>query len=238
VLRRRVPSSTPTAAPSSAGGWPPPCGQPGPGRAGGGDLGPPGRRPGRAVHHSDRGVRCLGVRGGQRLADQGAVAPVGSRGDPSDDAWPRRSTAWTRPSWSATRPWRTAGQVGLATLARVGWWHRRRLHGALGHVPPAEHQADHDREHRRSKEVAEPQPSRPPPDPGQLSGTSRSSLATAAGWLDGQLSMRGRALAIQLASGAAPMVAVVVPRIWAGRWRRCSLRLRIKHADPAGHSAA
>ena len=33
------------------------------------------------VHHSDRGVQYLSVRYTQRLADEGAVASVGSRGD-------------------------------------------------------------------------------------------------------------------------------------------------------------
>ena len=38
------------------------------------------------VHHSDRGVQYLSVRYTQRLADQGAVASVGSRGDSFDNA--------------------------------------------------------------------------------------------------------------------------------------------------------
>ncbi len=36
------------------------------------------------MHHSDRGVQYLSVRYSQRLADQGAVASVGSRGDSYD----------------------------------------------------------------------------------------------------------------------------------------------------------
>src|SRR6266542_2777522 len=38
------------------------------------------------VHHSDRGVQYMSVRYSQRLADQGAVASVGSRGDSYDNA--------------------------------------------------------------------------------------------------------------------------------------------------------
>ncbi len=45
------------------------------------------------VHHSDRGVQYLSVRYTQRLADEGAVASVGSRGDSYD-----KSTGCTRPS--------------------------------------------------------------------------------------------------------------------------------------------
>ena len=46
-----------------------------------------------------------------------------------------------------------ADQVELATLAWVGWWNQRRLHGALDHIPPAEHEANYYREFEQSKEV-------------------------------------------------------------------------------------
>jgi hypothetical protein len=36
-------------------------------------------------------------------------------------------------------PWRAAAVAG-ATAARVVWWNARRLHGALGHFPPAEYE--------------------------------------------------------------------------------------------------
>jgi len=38
-------------------------------------------------------------------------------------------------------PWRTAGQVEIATLEYVDWFNRRRLHGELGMLPPAEFEA-------------------------------------------------------------------------------------------------
>jgi len=50
-------------------------------------------------------------------------------------------------------PWRTAEQVELATLAWVQWWNQRRLHGALDHIPPAEHEARYYRQLEQSKEV-------------------------------------------------------------------------------------
>jgi transposase InsO family protein len=40
-------------------------------------------------------------------------------------------------------PWRTAGDVELATLAWVDWWNNRRLDGATGGVPPAELEAQY-----------------------------------------------------------------------------------------------
>lgn len=35
-------------------------------------------------------------------------------------------------------PWRTPEQVEIATLEWIDWWNHRRLHEAIGHVPPAE----------------------------------------------------------------------------------------------------
>jgi hypothetical protein len=56
------------------------------------------------VHHSDRGVQYVAVRYTERLAEAGAVASVGSKGDCLlTTPWPRRSTACSRPNSSATR---------------------------------------------------------------------------------------------------------------------------------------
>ena len=62
------------------------------------------------VHHSDRGTQYLSIRYSERLADEGAVASVGSRGDSYDNAVaestiglyktgahpPTRTLAWSR----------------------------------------------------------------------------------------------------------------------------------------------
>jgi putative transposase len=107
------------------------------------------------VHHSDRGVQYLAVRYTQRLADQGAVASVGSKGDSYDNALAEAVNALYKAELiSPHGPWRTREQVELATLAWVEWWNQRRLHGALDHTPPAEHEARYYREHQQSKEVA------------------------------------------------------------------------------------
>jgi putative transposase len=106
------------------------------------------------VHHSDRGVQYLSVRYTQRLADEGAVASVGSRGDSYDNALAEAVNGLYKAELIGPRgPWRTASQVELATLAWVQWWNQRRLHGALDHIPPAEHEARYYREHEPSKEV-------------------------------------------------------------------------------------
>jgi putative transposase len=109
------------------------------------------------------------VRRTQRLADQGAVASVGSRGDSYDNALAEAVNGLYKAELIGPRsPWRGAGQVELATLTWVQWWNQRRLHGALDHIPPTEHEAIYYREHPQSKEVAKTQPPRPPSNPGQF----------------------------------------------------------------------
>jgi putative transposase len=107
------------------------------------------------VHHSDRGVQYLAVRYTERLAEEGAVASVGSRGDSYDNALAEAVNGLYKAELIGRRgPWRTAEQVELATLAWVQWWNQRRLHGAIGDIPPAEYEASYYRQHQESKEVA------------------------------------------------------------------------------------
>ena len=97
----------------------------------------------------------LAIRYTQRLAEEGAVASVGSRGDSYDNALAEAVNSLYKAELIGPRgPWRTAEQVELATLEWVGWWNQRRLHGALDHIPPAEHEARYYREHPQPKEVA------------------------------------------------------------------------------------
>jgi transposase InsO family protein len=101
-------------------------------------------------------VGCsLAIRYTQRLADEGAVASVGSRGDSFDNALAEAVNGLYKTELIRRRgPWRTAEQVELATLAWVQWWNQRRLHGALDHLPPAEHEDLYYRQLEQSKEVA------------------------------------------------------------------------------------
>lgn len=94
------------------------------------------------VHHSDRGVQYLAIRYTERLADEGAVTSVGSRGDSYDNALAETVNGLYKTELiRAQGPWRTADQVELATAAWVAWWNDQRLHSACGDVPPAESEA-------------------------------------------------------------------------------------------------
>ncbi|MGW3691786.1 integrase core domain-containing protein, partial [Streptomyces sp. NPDC005125] len=41
------------------------------------------------------------------------------------------------------RPWKALSDVELATAEYVDWYNHRRLHGEIGHVPPAEYETTH-----------------------------------------------------------------------------------------------
>jgi len=87
-------------------------------------------------------VQYLSVRDTGRLAEEGAAASAGSRGDSYDNALAETVNGLCKTELTGRHgPWRTAGQVEPATAAWVGWWNQRRLHGAIGAAPPAEYEA-------------------------------------------------------------------------------------------------
>jgi len=94
------------------------------------------------VHHSDRGVQYLAIRYTERLAEAGAVASVGSKGDSYDNALAETVNGLFKAELIHRQgPWRSVEQVELATARWVAWWNRERLHSACGDVPPAEFEA-------------------------------------------------------------------------------------------------
>ena len=94
------------------------------------------------VHHSDRGRNISPSAYTERLADEGAVTSVGSKGDSYDNALAESVNGLYKTELIRARgPWRTADQVELATAAWVAWWNADRLHGACGDIPPAEFEA-------------------------------------------------------------------------------------------------
>ncbi len=99
------------------------------------------------IHHSDRGGQYLSIRYSERLAEEGAVTSVGSRGDSYDNALAETVNGLFKTELVRRRgPWRGLDDLELATLEWVDWWNHRRLHQALGHVPPTEHETNHYRQ--------------------------------------------------------------------------------------------
>jgi putative transposase len=96
------------------------------------------------VHHSDRGVQYRAIRYTQRLAEAGAVASVGSKGDSFDNAMAEAFNSLYKAELVRNKgPWRGLDDLEMATVEYIDWYNNRRLHGELGHVPPAEHEALH-----------------------------------------------------------------------------------------------
>jgi putative transposase len=96
------------------------------------------------VHHSDRGVQYLSIRYTERLAAEGAITSVGSRGDSYDNAMAESIIGLYKTELihnETQGPWRTVEDVELATLAWVHWWNTKRLLEPIGDVPPVEFEA-------------------------------------------------------------------------------------------------
>ena len=91
------------------------------------------------THHSDRGVQYRAIRYAERLAESDAVASVGSKGDSYDNAMAEALNSLYKAELIRNRgPWVGINDVEFATAEWVDWYNERRLHGELGHVPPAE----------------------------------------------------------------------------------------------------
>ena len=99
------------------------------------------------VHHSDRGVQYLAIRYTERLAEAGAVCSVGSRGDSYDNALAESVIGLYKTEVIKKQgPWRSFEQLELATARWVDWYNNRRLHSAIGDMPPAEFESTYYRE--------------------------------------------------------------------------------------------
>lgn len=111
------------------------------------------------VHHSDRGVQYLSIRYTERLAEAGAVTSVGSKGDSYDNALAEAINSLYKGELIRRRgPWRSVDDVEQSTLNWVDWWNNRRIHGAIGGVPPAEFEAEYYRHSTHNSETLDPIP--------------------------------------------------------------------------------
>jgi len=103
------------------------------------------------VQHTDRGSQYLAIRYSERLAENGIVASVGSRGDSYDNALAESFNGLYK--WELIYPqgpWRGAEDVEFATLGYIDWFNHRRLHGEItndaSYVTPTEFEETYDRQ--------------------------------------------------------------------------------------------
>lgn len=96
------------------------------------------------THHSNRGVQYRAIRNTERLADEAAVASVGSKGDSYDNALAEAFNSLFKAELIRNKgPWTSMNDVEITVAEYVDWFNQRRLHGELGHITPAKREATH-----------------------------------------------------------------------------------------------
>jgi putative transposase len=94
------------------------------------------------VAHSDRGSQYTALKYGERLAEAGIAASVGSVGDSYDNALAETINGLYKTELIKARgPWKTLDEVEYATAEWVDWFNHRRLYQYCGDIPPAELEA-------------------------------------------------------------------------------------------------
>jgi len=89
-------------------------------------------------------AQYLAVRYTERLAEAGAVASVGSKGDSYDNAMAEAFNSLFKAELVRNRgPWKNIDELEIAVAEYIDWFNFRRLHGEIGLVPPVEFETQH-----------------------------------------------------------------------------------------------
>ena len=109
------------------------------------------------IAHSDAGSQYTSVAYTERLAEIHALPSIGSIGDSYVNALAESVNGLHKTELIRRQgPWRHAEHVELETPAWVDWFDNRRLHSELGHIPPAEFEADYYARTRTQQQVPTP----------------------------------------------------------------------------------
>jgi putative transposase len=94
------------------------------------------------IHHSDAGSQYTSFRFTAHLLAEGIDASIGTVGDALDNALMESTIGLYKTELIKRRgPWRTLPDVELGTAEWVQWYNARRLHSAIGWIPPDEYEA-------------------------------------------------------------------------------------------------
>jgi putative transposase len=94
------------------------------------------------IHHSDAGSQYTSTRFVGNLRIDGIDASIGTVGDALDNALMESTIGLYKTELIKRRgPWRTLADVELGTAQWIEWYNARRLHSAIGYVPPNEYEA-------------------------------------------------------------------------------------------------
>ena len=86
----------------------------------------------------------VSIRYSERLAEAGVEPSVGSKGDSYDNALAETINGLYKAELIHRRaPWKTRESLELATLEWVSWFNHHRLLEPIGHIPPAEAEANY-----------------------------------------------------------------------------------------------
>ena len=98
-------------------------------------------RPG-LIHHSDAGSQYTSFRFTAHLLAEGIDASIGSVGDAYDNALMESTIGLYKTELINRRgPWHDLAHVEAATAEWIKWYNTKRLHSAIGHVPPSEYES-------------------------------------------------------------------------------------------------
>ena len=93
------------------------------------------------IHHSDAGSQYTSFVFTAHLIETGIDASIGTVGDAYDNALMESAIGLYKTELiKKDGPWKTLADVELATAEYVDWFNNRRLHTAIGGVPPVEHE--------------------------------------------------------------------------------------------------
>ncbi|MEV3927509.1 IS3 family transposase [Actinomadura coerulea] len=106
------------------------------------------------VHHSDAGSQYTSFRFTTHLVAAGIDASIDTVGDALDNALMESAIGLYKTELIKPRgPWKNLTGVELATAEYVDCYNSTRLHGEIGHVPPDEYEALHDRQNHTELQV-------------------------------------------------------------------------------------
>jgi putative transposase len=101
------------------------------------------------VHHSDAGSQYTSFRFTTHLLAADIDASIGTVGDALDNALMESTIGLYKTELIKPRgPWRGLADVELATAEWVDWYNAKRLHSAIGHVPPDEYESMYYAQHQ------------------------------------------------------------------------------------------
>jgi putative transposase len=94
------------------------------------------------LHHSDAGSQYTSFAFTAHLIEAGIGASIGTVGDALDNALMESTIGLYKTELIKKRgPWKSLADVELATAEYMDWFNTRRLHTAIGGVPPDEYEA-------------------------------------------------------------------------------------------------